>query len=240
MDAVRAHLVRRGAGAGPAARRRPSTARRRTPATSRAIRPGVRENGGQYTHAAVWVVMALARLGSGDEAVELFHMLNPVNHTRTPADVERYKAEPYVLAGDVYAHPAHAGPGGLDLVHRLGGLDVPGRAREHPRPAPARRDVRDRPLHPAVVARLLDRLALRRDALRDRRREPGAPLPRRRRRRVLDGAAVDPSAIPLVDDGGRHELAVVLGERDEARSGAARRESAFVESPVTARSHGSL
>ena len=74
--------------------------------------PGVRENGGQYTHAAVWTVMAMARLGYGDEAVELFHMLNPVNHTRTAADVERYKAEPYVLAGDVFAHPAHAGRAG--------------------------------------------------------------------------------------------------------------------------------
>ena len=74
--------------------------------------PGVRENGGQYTHAAVWVVMALARLGSGDEAAELFHMLNPINHTRTPADVERYKAEPYVMAGDVYARAPHAGRGG--------------------------------------------------------------------------------------------------------------------------------
>ena len=74
--------------------------------------PGIRENGGQYTHAAVWVVMALARLGSGDEATELFHMLNPINHTRTAADVERYKAEPYVIAGDVYARPPHAGRGG--------------------------------------------------------------------------------------------------------------------------------
>jgi len=67
---------------------------------------------GQYTHAAVWVVMASARLGNGDEAVELFHMLNPVNHTRTAAGVERYKAEPYVLAGDVYANPLHVGRAG--------------------------------------------------------------------------------------------------------------------------------
>src|SRR5207244_10814656 len=71
--------------------------------------PGVRENGGQSTHAAVWTVMAVARLGNGDEAVELFHLLNPINHTRSAADVERYKAEPYATAGDVYAHPAHAG-----------------------------------------------------------------------------------------------------------------------------------
>ena len=74
--------------------------------------PGVRENGGQYTHAASWVVMAMARRGSGDEAVELFHMLNPLNHTRTPAGIDRYKAEPYVVAGDVSAHIDHAGRAG--------------------------------------------------------------------------------------------------------------------------------
>src|SRR5207249_11150572 len=74
--------------------------------------PGVRENGGQYTHAALWVVMAVAQLGNGDEAVELFHMLNPINHARTPGDVERYQVEPYVVAADVYTHPAHIGRGG--------------------------------------------------------------------------------------------------------------------------------
>jgi cyclic beta-1,2-glucan synthetase len=74
--------------------------------------PGIRENGGQYTHAAVWALMAVARAGNGDEAAELFHMLNPINHTRTPADVARYRTEPYVLDGDVYARPPHAGRGG--------------------------------------------------------------------------------------------------------------------------------
>lgn len=74
--------------------------------------PGIRENGGQYTHAAVWALMAVARAGNGDEAAELFHMLNPINHTRTPADVAKYRTEPYVLDGDVYARPPHAGRGG--------------------------------------------------------------------------------------------------------------------------------
>ena len=74
--------------------------------------PGVRENGGQYSHAAAWVVMALARQGSGDEAAELFHMLNPINHTRTESAVQRYKAEPYVVAGDVYGRAPHAGRAG--------------------------------------------------------------------------------------------------------------------------------
>ena len=74
--------------------------------------PGIRENGGQYTHASVWALMAIAKQGNGDEAAELFHMLNPINHTRTPQDVMRYRTEPYVLDGDVYARPPHAGRGG--------------------------------------------------------------------------------------------------------------------------------
>ncbi len=74
--------------------------------------PGIRENGGQYTHAAVWALMAIAKQGNGDEAAELFHMLNPINHTRTPSDLMRYRTEPYVLDGDVYARPPHAGRGG--------------------------------------------------------------------------------------------------------------------------------
>src|SRR4030095_3588076 len=74
--------------------------------------PGIRENGGQYTHAALWSVMAFAALGEGDKAAGLFSLLNPINHTRTRANVHRYKTEPYVVAADVYAAPAHAGRGG--------------------------------------------------------------------------------------------------------------------------------
>ncbi|HEY3067578.1 MAG TPA: glucoamylase family protein [Methylomirabilota bacterium] len=74
--------------------------------------PGVRENGGQYTHAAIWSAIAFAALGDGDKAAELFAMLNPINHARTEAGVERYKVEPYVVAADVYAGSAHAGRGG--------------------------------------------------------------------------------------------------------------------------------
>ena len=74
--------------------------------------PGVRENGGQYTHAALWSVIAFATLGDGDRAAELFAILNPINHTSTPAGIHRYKVEPYVLAGDVYAEPPHVGRGG--------------------------------------------------------------------------------------------------------------------------------
>ena len=74
--------------------------------------PGIRENGGQYTHAAVWTVLAFAALGDGDKAGELFRMLNPINRTASRAGVQRYKVEPYVVAGDVYAEAPHAGRGG--------------------------------------------------------------------------------------------------------------------------------
>ena len=74
--------------------------------------PGVRENGGQYTHAAIWSVIAFAALGDGDKAAELFAMLNPITHARTEAGVQRYKVEPYVVAADVYAEPPHVGRGG--------------------------------------------------------------------------------------------------------------------------------
>ena len=74
--------------------------------------PGVRENGGQYTHAALWSVMAFAALGDGDKAGALFSLLNPVNHARTRTDMHRYKVEPYVVAADVYAAPGQTGRGG--------------------------------------------------------------------------------------------------------------------------------
>ncbi|MGE3539676.1 MAG: glucoamylase family protein [Candidatus Tectimicrobiota bacterium] len=74
--------------------------------------PGVRENGGQYTHAAIWSVLAFAALGDGDTAGELFALLNPINHASTRAGVYRYKVEPYVMAADLYAEAPHVGRGG--------------------------------------------------------------------------------------------------------------------------------
>ena len=74
--------------------------------------PGLRENGGQYSHAAMWAILGFAQLGAGEKAAELFALLNPINHARTPAEVERYKVEPYVVAADVYSVPPHAGRGG--------------------------------------------------------------------------------------------------------------------------------
>ena len=74
--------------------------------------PGVRENGGQYTHAAIWAAMAFARLGDNRRVWDLFAMINPVNHARSAEEASVYKVEPYVVAADVYAAPAHIGRGG--------------------------------------------------------------------------------------------------------------------------------
>jgi len=74
--------------------------------------PGIRENGGQYSHAAIWTLIAFAELGDGDKASELFRMLNPINRSSSRASVQRYKVEPYVVAGDIYAEAPHVGRGG--------------------------------------------------------------------------------------------------------------------------------
>jgi cellobiose phosphorylase len=74
--------------------------------------PGVRENGGQYTHAAIWVVMAFATLGDQRRSWDLFNLINPINHSSTPEDAWRYRVEPYVAAADVYAVEPHVGRGG--------------------------------------------------------------------------------------------------------------------------------
>jgi cyclic beta-1,2-glucan synthetase len=74
--------------------------------------PGIRENGGQYTHAALWVVQAVALSGAGTRAMELLDLLNPVHHSSTPEAIARYRVEPYAVAADVYSEPSHLGRGG--------------------------------------------------------------------------------------------------------------------------------
>jgi cyclic beta-1,2-glucan synthetase len=82
------------------------------PGYIKAYPPGLRENGGQYTHAAVWTVLAYAMLGNGDRAADLFSLLNPINHASTRAGIHRYKVEPYVVCADLYCAPGHVGRGG--------------------------------------------------------------------------------------------------------------------------------
>jgi cyclic beta-1,2-glucan synthetase len=126
MAAVEEHLVRRGDGlivlfTPPFDR---STV---DPGYIKGYPPGIRENGGQYTHAALWSVLAFAMLGDGDKAGELFSMLNPINCARTRAATHRYKVEPFVACADVYSEPPHVGRGGwtwytgsASWMHRVG------------------------------------------------------------------------------------------------------------------------
>ncbi len=90
----------------------PFDSARLNPGYIRGYVPGVRENGGQYTHGAIWAAMAFAALGDGERAWELFDMINPVNHALTADGIATYKAEPYVIAADVYGVAPHVGRGG--------------------------------------------------------------------------------------------------------------------------------
>jgi cyclic beta-1,2-glucan synthetase len=172
--------------------------------------PGIRENGGHYTHAAVWVAMAVARLGGGDEAVEFFHMLNPVNRARSAAEVNRYTVEPYAVAADVHAHPLHAGRGGWTWytgsaawLYRLGLESILG----------VRRQGNTFSVDPCIPSSwkscsLLWRVGATRYGFvieNEHRRTRGVGGA------TLDGIPVDPSAIPIADDGQRHVVRVTLG-----------------------------
>ena len=116
--------------------------------------PGIRENGGQYTHAAVWTLIAFAALSNGDKAAEIFRMLNPINHTSSRANVQRYKVEPYVVAGDVYAEPPHAGRGGWTWYTGAAGWLYRAGLEWHAGIPAARHDAIDRSVHPTKLARV--------------------------------------------------------------------------------------
>jgi cyclic beta-1,2-glucan synthetase len=161
--------------------------------------PGVRENGGQYTHAAIWAAMAFAHLGDAARAWELLSIINPVNHASSPAASQTYKVEPYVVAADVYAVAPHIGRGGWTwytgaagwmyrlIVESLLGVQREGDVlRISPR-LPAG--------HPGFTLSYrygasIYRIAVTRGAV-----DAAAPL------------AID---IPLVDDGGRHAVELTL------------------------------
>jgi cyclic beta-1,2-glucan synthetase len=209
MGAVRAHLVRRASDVvlllSP-----PFDRTALDPGYIKGYLPGVRENGGQYTHAAAWVVLALTRLGSGDEAVELFHMLNPINHSRTASQVVRYMTEPYAVAGDVYDHPAHRGRGGwtwytgaAGWLYRVALEGILGLERRGAYFA----------LKPCIPSSWPTYSIEWRFGKTDY--SIVVENPERRCGGVasveLDGSLVDPAAIPLDGSGGAHRVRVLLG-----------------------------
>ncbi|MFN3651926.1 MAG: GH36-type glycosyl hydrolase domain-containing protein [Armatimonadota bacterium] len=172
--------------------------------------PGVRENGGQYTHAALWTVLATALLGKGKRAHELFTLLNPIWHGDTPEAVAKYKVEPYVVAADVYGVPPHTGRGGwtwytgsASWMYRVGleallGFSLLGDALTMNPCIPAewpgfRLNYCHGETKYVVTVENPDRV------------ETGV------REVTLDGNPVPDGRVPLVDDGREHAVRVVMG-----------------------------
>jgi cellobiose phosphorylase len=166
--------------------------------------PGVRENGGQYTHAAIWAAMAFAEQGDARRAWELFRLICPVNHGTTPEQVAVYRAEPYVVAADVYAVAPHVGRGGWSwytgsagwmyrlVVESLLGLRVEAGER-----------LRLEPLVPEDWNGFEMRYRHRDTPYRIRVRVVPADAEAQLR---LDGMALPDRVVPLVDDRREHEI----------------------------------
>ena len=173
--------------------------------------PGVRENGGQYTHAAAWVVLAHAMLGDGDRAGELFSLLNPVNHTSTRAGVSRYKVEPYVVAADVYAVAPHTGRGGwtwytgsASWMYRVALESMLGFKKSGSR-------IRLDPCIPKWWTGYSLEYRFGASLYRVRVANPDEVC-RGVARVDLDGVEIESGWIDLVDDGREHRVGIVLGE----------------------------
>ncbi len=170
--------------------------------------PGVRENGGQYTHAACWVVKALAGLGRTEAAHATWDLLNPVRAADTPASVDRYRGEPYVVAADVYGRPPHVGragwtwyTGSAGWLYRVGLEDVLG-------VTVADGKLRVAPCVPAGWPGFTVRLRHHNSTYRvvvSRSSAAGPP------RVWVDGQALADAALPLTDDGREHEVRVEIG-----------------------------
>jgi cyclic beta-1,2-glucan synthetase len=172
--------------------------------------PGVRENGGQYTHAALWTVMAFALMGDGDRAVELFTMINPLSHTQTLDDVRRYRAEPYVVAADVYSQPPHKGRGGwtwytgsASWMYRVGIESILGLSR-------AGNVLRVAPCIPRQWPGYEIQLKLPRAEYRIAVENPNG-VSRGVVRVEVDGVEQPALTIPIAEDGALHQVRVVMG-----------------------------
>jgi len=171
--------------------------------------PGVRENGGQYTHAAVWATMAFASAGRTEEAWALFDIINPVRHGDTSAAIEVYKTEPYVVAADVYTNPQHAGRGGwtwytgsAGWMYRLILESLLGVRLEVDR-------LHVEPQMPETWSGFTLHYRYRDTVhhIEVKRVGPGSSV----RRVTLDGVLQDGHAIPLVDDRKAHDAVVEIG-----------------------------
>jgi cyclic beta-1,2-glucan synthetase len=167
--------------------------------------PGVRENGAQYTHAALWSVLATALRGEGDRAFQLFQMLNPLTHALTPEAVATYKVEPFVVAADVYTAAGHLGRGGwtwytgsASWMYRVGLEAILGFRK-------CGDQLTIRPNVPASWASFAITFQYGRSSYEILVLAPGT-LRGADAKMEIDGRAVDGDTIMLVDDGGRHTV----------------------------------
>jgi cyclic beta-1,2-glucan synthetase len=176
--------------------------------------PGVRENGAQYTHGALWAVLATALQRDGDRALELFQMLNPLTHTRTPDDVARYKVEPFVVAADVYTASGHLGRGGwtwytgsASWMYRVGVEAILGFTK-------VGTTLRIDPCIPSGwdEAEIVYRYAL--STYRIKIRNP-THIPYGVRAVSVDGVSMRDGTVHLADDGQEHEVIVEMGVINE-------------------------
>lgn len=181
----------------------------KNPGYIKSYAPGLRENGGQYTHAAAWVVQAYARLGDGNKAYELFEMLNPINHSRSIFEANHYKVEPYVVAADLYNAEPHVGRGGwtwytgaAGWLFKVGIEDIMGLRIEKDR-------MKITPCIPKFWKGYRIRYTHRHTLYRIDVRNPHS-LSTGICRYMLDGEPVREDAIPLVNDGKTHEVIAVL------------------------------
>jgi cyclic beta-1,2-glucan synthetase len=182
----------------------------RDPGYIKGYLPGIRENGGQYTHAAIWAVMAFARLGDGDKAFGLFELLNPIFHASRRESAHRYKVEPYAVAADIYSAPGHVGRGGwtwytgaAGWLYRAGLETILGFRKRGSALA----------IDPCVPREWNGfEIAYRHGDTRYRIavRNPDGVC-RGVASVTLDGTVLEAMLVPLVDDGLEHQVDVVLG-----------------------------
>jgi cellobiose phosphorylase len=169
--------------------------------------PGVRENGAQYTHAALWAVLATALQGDGDRAFELYQMINPLTHARTPEEVETYKVEPYVVAADVYTAEGQLGRGGwtwytgsASWMYRVGLEGILGFTKRGDTLFVAPRAPASWPGYTIEYRYGRSRYVI---VVQNENGVTGEAV-----EVTVDGNVSRDGGIPLVDDGARHEVAV--------------------------------
>jgi len=181
------------------------------PGYIRSYPPGIRENGGQYTHGVLWTAQALCLLGEGDRAHRLLSLLNPIAHGDSPSSMRRYQVEPYVVAADVYSNPEHLGRGGwtwytgsASWFYRIAVENVLGLRRTKDRLLIA-------PCLPSSWTTLRVTYRHGGSELRIAFENPHG-VATGVARAELDGRVLPDASVPLVDDGRHHTVRIVMGE----------------------------